>query len=835
MVSASQGGGSSTATMTESNPKSGNNRTSPSSAPQIDPSWLEALGVTSEGTCLRHPNCPVWVAATQTVMGCRMCSSEDATKNKSVKQRQNFAAVVQELQQQKQENTDKTKGKDSEAGANSSVPLVLKQSLSKGTAASKPAPLMFDSILKRLSQVQSWTLRHKEQECMSLQLHISKLEQKLDQAEGTVAEQNQTIRALRRTIQQDLKVIKTMATHHEQLQASQHYYAMRPTDDDEITTDSGFADEDEDDHRGSPLRLPRNLQVGASVSDDSSSSPTRRVPPNRNASFGSVSTPDQSPAGKDPRANAQMQFFQRANMARGGPPSNLPMSEPTKGVTRASSRRIHRSTRSFDGESIPEDSPAHRTSSDLDMSASQHRRGSTSSYWNESELNVNPSQLFRSFRGGLLDIPKEPPKPTHQNKDDKKLSLDPNAMNALSMPKRGVLSRHNSAEVTEFPLQLDPPPLRGGRRKPKPKIHLDMKGPELSEEESAAVQAAVSDNNQEIPLGLLAETLTALPSRKLDAKAPNKLFTNRPGPPMLETESPQPQQHLKQPQQQQRSPPLVHHLERKPNVAHTRGVNKNVSQVSNDSEPTFADNATLAAKGDTDDENSFARSAVSADSFTAETTLTEANNSEAPSAVAGASSPTDKFLFPVTGARCQDRYGDAGDYTGTILVTEGLPHGSGTMTYENGRIYTGEWVAGQWNGKGKLLNPNGDTYEGEFVLDARHGKGVYQWDNGDIYTGMFREDKRHGHGKFCFHNGNVYEGDFCDGMFDGFGKYKFDGGYYEGDWKEGKYDGNGELHYANGLKYSGEFRNSVAHGFGIEVAADGTKRRGLWENGQPAE
>jgi hypothetical protein len=196
---------------------------------------------------------------------------------------------------------------------------------------------------------------------------------------------------------------------------------------------------------------------------------------------------------------------------------------------------------------------------------------------------------------------------------------------------------------------------------------------------------------------------------------------------------------------------------------------------------------------------------------------------------------TEKFVFSVTGATCQDKFGDEGTYTGTILVTEGLPHGEGKMDYESGRIYEGEWVAGQWHGRGKLLNPNGDSYDGEFFFDSRHGHGVYRWDNGDVYSGNFVSDKRHGKGKFCFHNGNVYEGEFCDGMFEGFGRYDFADGCYEGEWKEGRYHGTGELLYASGAKYTGEFRNSVAHGFGMETMPDGRKRRGVWVDGKPTE
>lgn len=97
--------------------------------------------------------------------------------------------------------------------------------------------------------------------------------------------------------------------------------------------------------------------------------------------------------------------------------------------------------------------------------------------------------------------------------------------------------------------------------------------------------------------------------------------------------------------------------------------------------------------------------------------------------------------FPVT-----DKFGDRGVYTGTLreaeVEEEGetrasktknlslIPHGTGTMKYEEGRFYEGQWRDGHWHGKGLLKNANGDSYEGEFVYDARHGRGIYKYENG---------------------------------------------------------------------------------------------------------
>lgn len=185
----------------------------------------------------------------------------------------------------------------------------------------------------------------------------------------------------------------------------------------------------------------------------------------------------------------------------------------------------------------------------------------------------------------------------------------------------------------------------------------------------------------------------------------------------------------------------------------------------------------------------------------------------------------------VTKHKMIDLYGDRGTYTGTV-GPDNDPTGFGTMKYDSGRFYKGEWKKGRWNGKGTLLNANGDSYQGDFVMDARHGKGVYRFTSGDVYEGDFYEDNRHGKGKFKFHNGSVYNGEFCMGSFEGFGRYDFDGGFYEGEWKRDEYYGKGKLQYKDGSNYRGRFKKGSAHGFGEERLADGTVRCGLWKRGE---
>jgi len=734
----------------------------------------EALGITETGTCLRHANCPVVTGlvasdnskpADTRLVSCRVCYAEE--KSSGIHQpKTTFATVVQQLHRQ----ADEEQLSQSQAAifhnslnmSGTMLPMVLDNSESEASNSINDVVLSecntatrlllflqsdasaMESVMKRLAQVQNWTLRQKEQQIVKLQLHCQRLEKQVTDLQRQSNEQRSTIQSLRKSIQQDLKVIKTFAKQQQmQEEAAADMLLMQQQQQQQLDATS--------EHTVSQQQQqPSPGTVGAYVSPSKRSPhPTSRAG-NKTAS----STPGS--------AGARGTF---------SPPAPL------------------QTTTSFIDSSIPIPEDGEQ---DLEAAEEATRR-QKSFYWNGDEHRLQSSRnIYQSFRGGLLDIPKSPPLARHDRDVDgavqlerKKLQLNKSAMNALQLPER-ALSRNNSAAV---PQQL--PPKR--------------------------------THSKEIPLDALAAKLGSveIEQRKIQGMSPEQLFEGVASNPKMP------------------KPPALDNTNNNDNhtvvsatysimtmattkTAAAEATSKTPvppSSTTPANQPTGADNggATGAAAAP-----AAASSGGDAATATGSTTSNSSNGS-------------DKFVFSVTDASCHDKFGDEGTYTGSILVTEGLPHGQGQMDYESGRVYEGEWVAGQWHGKGKLLNPNGDTYQGEFFFDARHGQGVYRWDNGDVYVGQFSSDKRHGKGKFSFHNGNVYEGEFCDGMFEGFGRYEFAGGYYEGDWKEGRYDGAGELLYANGGKYTGEFRHSVAHGFGMEVMPDGTKRRGVWADGKPTE
>lgn len=121
--------------------------------------------------------------------------------------------------------------------------------------------------------------------------------------------------------------------------------------------------------------------------------------------------------------------------------------------------------------------------------------------------------------------------------------------------------------------------------------------------------------------------------------------------------------------------------------------------------------------------------------------------------------------------------GAAGTYRGQCV--DGKPHGSGTVTFNNGakingtfqngliegegtyessdgNIYKGMWTDGKRSGFGTFTWARGSTYEGEWVDDMRHGQGVFTWSNGNRFEGEFRNNKQY-NGMYYTSNGRVYK------------------------------------------------------------------------------
>ena len=70
---------------------------------------------------------------------------------------------------------------------------------------------------------------------------------------------------------------------------------------------------------------------------------------------------------------------------------------------------------------------------------------------------------------------------------------------------------------------------------------------------------------------------------------------------------------------------------------------------------------------------------------------------------------------------------------------DGRPHGTGTMTYADGRCYHGEWDSGQPHGRG-TMHTKGSVYHGDWREGWRHGKGTTIDANGDVHNGEWDQN-----------------------------------------------------------------------------------------------
>ncbi len=140
-----------------------------------------------------------------------------------------------------------------------------------------------------------------------------------------------------------------------------------------------------------------------------------------------------------------------------------------------------------------------------------------------------------------------------------------------------------------------------------------------------------------------------------------------------------------------------------------------------------------------------------------------------------------------------------GTYDGD--VRNGIPHGAGTMEWEDGAVYTGEWADGRPHGSGEYRWPDGARYIGQWRDGRRHGVGSMQWADGTYYEGTWEEGQPEGTGFMEWRDGTTYEGELAAGRPDGVGTYTApDGLRYEGEFARGRAVG-GILTVPSGQQY----------------------------------
>ena len=79
-------------------------------------------------------------------------------------------------------------------------------------------------------------------------------------------------------------------------------------------------------------------------------------------------------------------------------------------------------------------------------------------------------------------------------------------------------------------------------------------------------------------------------------------------------------------------------------------------------------------------------------------------------------------------------------YNGQIWPEVDKPHGRGTMTWNTGDVYDGQWRYGKMSGRGTITWYDGTSYTGNWRSDKRNGFGTMKYKNGKIAKGNWIDD-----------------------------------------------------------------------------------------------
>lgn len=162
-----------------------------------------------------------------------------------------------------------------------------------------------------------------------------------------------------------------------------------------------------------------------------------------------------------------------------------------------------------------------------------------------------------------------------------------------------------------------------------------------------------------------------------------------------------------------------------------------------------------------------------------------------------------------------------------VGVWEDEQKGTGTITYEDGRVYTGAWEEGVPHGRGSMSYPQSypqyRRYDGEYKHGEKSGQGTMHYYDGSAYKGGWEMGLRSGEGIMAYGQGHyetgVYKGMFLRDKRSGQGTLKWPSSdehwyEYEGGWKFGEKNGQGTLKWGDGSVFTGGWRNGEKNGPG---------------------
>lgn len=88
-----------------------------------------------------------------------------------------------------------------------------------------------------------------------------------------------------------------------------------------------------------------------------------------------------------------------------------------------------------------------------------------------------------------------------------------------------------------------------------------------------------------------------------------------------------------------------------------------------------------------------------------------------------------------------DAEADAEEYPQALADCNSIycDHTKGTFRYQDGSVYTGDFIKGQGEGEGQCVYANGDIYTGQWKNHAPHGKGTMVFANGITYKAIWND------------------------------------------------------------------------------------------------
>lgn len=102
----------------------------------------------------------------------------------------------------------------------------------------------------------------------------------------------------------------------------------------------------------------------------------------------------------------------------------------------------------------------------------------------------------------------------------------------------------------------------------------------------------------------------------------------------------------------------------------------------------------------------------------------------------------------------------------------GIIHGYGRYEWNNGNIYSGQWIKGRMTGEGLLCKFDGEQLHGQFLDGLLNGWGKKRWVDGTCYEGQFQEGLLCGYGRMLLPTDHSqFEGMWKDNLCAGIGRY----------------------------------------------------------------